>query len=123
MLTKHIIGYIPSLIIPALSSFAAVYCYTHLLTPSEYGHYTLAVNFMTLLNAVFFYWLQVSLPRLMPQAIREGRGNELRVTIYLAFGVVSVVLVVCGCLLLKLISVGDLYWVAWLALPLALARA
>ena len=72
MLAKHVIGYLPSLVVPALTAFAAIYCYTRLLTPREFGQYALALNSMTLLNAVFFYWLQTALPRLIPQAAKES---------------------------------------------------
>ena len=123
MLARHILGYIPSLVVPGLASFAAVYCYTRLLEPGAYGHYALAINSMALLNAVFFYWLQIALPRLMPQAVREGRAGQLRATVYIAFAATSIVLIACAAVVIGLAPLGDLKQVAWLAVPLALARA
>ena len=72
MLARHILGYIPSLVVPGLASFAAVDCYTRLLEPGAYGHYALAINSMALLNAVFFYWLQIALPGSCHR--RSGKG-------------------------------------------------
>mgnify|MGYP001260932081 CR=1 FL=1 len=123
MLGKHVLGYIPSNLIPALTAFGAVYCYTRLLSPEDYGHFALALNSMTLLNAVFFTWLQTSLPRLMPEAVREGKAAQLRATTYAAFIGMSAVMVLCALLFIGTMPLGSLTQVAWLAVPLALARA
>jgi O-antigen/teichoic acid export membrane protein len=123
MLGKHIIGYLPALIVPAASSFAAIFCYTRLLSPGQYGYYALSISIMNLLNALFFYWLQTALPRLLPQAIKEGKAMQLRITAYLAYGAVSMLLVMCMFLFLGIVDIKDLKLVAWLAVPLALARS
>ncbi|MFO1242190.1 MAG: oligosaccharide flippase family protein [Rickettsiales bacterium] len=123
MLARHVLGYIPSLVIPALSSFVAIYCYTRLMEPDEYGYYALALSAMTLLNAVFFYWLQVSIPRLMPQAVREGKSEALKVTSYVAHGIMSFLLAMLTFLIIGFIPGPGMQMVAWLAVPLALARA
>lgn len=123
MLGKHVLGYIPSNVVPALTAFGAVFCYTRLLSPEDYGHYALALNSMTLLNAVFFTWLQTSLPRLMPEAARAGRAAQLRATTYAAFAGMSIVMILCALLFIGTVPLGSLTQVAWLAVPLALARA
>lgn len=123
MLLRHMIGYTPSLLVPALASFVAVFAYTRLLSPTEYGHYALALSSMNLLNAVFFFWLQVSLPRLMPQAIKEGKDAAFRSTAYAAYASVSAIVLVLGVPLLLFFPFGDFYNVALAAIPLALARS
>ncbi len=123
MLGKHVLGYIPSNMIPALTAFGAVFCYTRLLAPEDFGHYALALNAMTLLNAVFFTWLQTSLPRLMPEAVREGRAEMLRTTTYAAFVGMCVIMTLCVLIFIGVVPLGSMTQVAWLALPLALARA
>lgn len=122
MLGKHVIGYIPASIIPALMSFGAVYGYTRLLDPEAYGHYALALNIMTLLGALFFTWLQTALSRLMPQAAREGTAAQLRATAYAAFAGMGGLMLLLGALMIAFAPLGDLTQTAWLALPLALAR-
>jgi O-antigen/teichoic acid export membrane protein len=123
MLAKHILGYIPSFVIPALTSFCGVYVYTRLLTPQEYGHYALTVNSMTLLIAVFYYWLQSSIPRLMPQALKQGTGQKLRVVAYVAFIVASAVLLLLWALLIRCKPLSYLGNLAWLAYLITVMRA
>ncbi len=78
---------------------------------------------MTLLNTVFFYWLQVSLPRLMPQAKKEGKALQLRVTSYFAFTGASFFLIGSAVLWVYFAHHHALYPLAWLAVPLALSRS
>jgi O-antigen/teichoic acid export membrane protein/CelD/BcsL family acetyltransferase involved in cellulose biosynthesis len=123
MLARHVFGYAPSLIIPALTAFGAIFCYTRLLSPQEYGHYALALNAMTIVTAVFYNWLQTALPRLMPQAIKDGRALQLRTTTYFAYAGTSIVMLVVAGVVITFVPLGDLFQVAWLAVPLALMRS
>ncbi|MDD4616424.1 MAG: oligosaccharide flippase family protein [Alphaproteobacteria bacterium] len=123
MLFRHIIGYAPSLLVPAVTAFLAVFAYTRLLSPSEYGHYALALNSMTLVNAIFFFWLQVSLPRLMPQAIRQKNDDAFRTTAYAAYAAVSAVILIIGVPIVCLYPFGEFKAVANVTIPLALARS
>jgi O-antigen/teichoic acid export membrane protein len=123
MLVRHIIGYTPSLIVPGLTAFAAVFFYTRLLSATEYGYYALTINSMNLLNMVFFFWLQMALPRLMPRAAREGRATAFRATTYVAYVCVSSFLLVATGLFAWIAPQGNFYQVAVLAVPLALTRS
>ncbi len=77
MLARQMFGYAPSLVVTALVSFASVTFFTSLMSQSEYGQYSLAVNAMTMLIGVCFFWLQSAASRLMAQAMREGREAKL----------------------------------------------
>lgn len=123
MLLRHIIGYTPSLVVPALTAFVSIFAYTRLLSPAEYGRYALALNTMNLLNAVFFFWLQVSLPRLMPQAIKQGQDKAFRATAYSAYGAVSALVLIIGMPLIFFSPFGEFHEVVLAAIPLALARS
>jgi O-antigen/teichoic acid export membrane protein len=123
MLVRHIIGYAPSLLVPMLASFGAVFCYTRLLSPAEFGNYGLSITTMNILVAVFFYWLQVSLPRLMPQAIKDGRAQQFRATTYVAYLAVSILLLAVAAFAINFLPLGDYYPIAWLAVFMCLARA
>jgi O-antigen/teichoic acid export membrane protein len=57
MLLRHSIIYILAKIIPAIMAFAALSLYTHLLSPSEYGVYTLIFTGAVFLHNVIFNWL------------------------------------------------------------------
>jgi len=119
-LVKHMIGYLPALIIPAITSLLAITVFTHLLTTSEYGQYTLVISGMMFLNTVCFYWLQAALPRLIPTAIRAGNADALRATTYAIFAAISATIV-----LLTLIAnaVMEHRWLLWFAVGLGIARS
>lgn len=57
MLFKHSLIYLLAKIIPAIIAFAALSLYTHFLTPSEYGVYTLIFTGAVLLHNVLYNWL------------------------------------------------------------------
>jgi len=123
MLLRHIIGYTPSLIVPGITAFLAVFAYTRLLSPAEYGEYALALNSMNLLIAVFYLWLQVASPRLMPQAIKKNRADAFRATAYLSHAGVSIVIVCVGVPLLFLSDSFDFRELGFVAILLALSRS
>ncbi len=57
MLLRHSIIYILAKVIPGLMAFAALSLYTHLLSPGEYGIYTLIITGTALLHNVLYNWL------------------------------------------------------------------
>lgn len=57
MLFRHSSIYILAKLIPGLMAFAALSLYTHLLSPDEYGVYTLIFSGAVLLHNVVFNWL------------------------------------------------------------------
>ncbi|WP_299875258.1 oligosaccharide flippase family protein [uncultured Cocleimonas sp.] len=57
MLFRHSGIYILAKLIPGLMAFAALSLYTHLLTPSEYGVYTLIFTGTVFIHNVVFNWL------------------------------------------------------------------
>jgi len=57
MLFKHTSIYILAKAIPGIMAFVALSLYTHLLTPDEYGLYTLIFTAAMFANNVIFFWL------------------------------------------------------------------
>jgi len=57
MLFKHTSIYLFAKAIPGLMAFGALSLYTHLLTPEEYGLYTLIFTAAMFANNVIFFWL------------------------------------------------------------------
>ena len=57
MLFKHSGIYILAKLIPGLMAFAALSVYTHLLSPEEYGLYTLIFSGVVFIHNVIFNWL------------------------------------------------------------------
>lgn len=57
MLLRHSIIYILAKMVPAIMAFAALSMYTHFLSPSEYGLYTLIFTGSVFLHNAIFNWL------------------------------------------------------------------
>ena len=66
MLLKHSGIYILAKIIPGLMAFIALSVYTHLLTPSQYGVFTLIFTSAIFVNTTVFNWLPVGMVRFWP---------------------------------------------------------
>ncbi len=123
MLKRHILGYAPSIIIPALASFGSVYAFTRLLQPEDYGYYALVINTMTLLNGVFFTWQQVALTRMLPEAARSGREDRFQSTIMKSFLVIVLALLFLAWPLSHVIASSSVRTVVWLALLMTAFRS
>lgn len=66
MLLKNSGIYMLAKIIPGLMAFTALSVYTHLLTPSQYGVYTLIFTAAMFMNTTVFNWLPVGMVRFWP---------------------------------------------------------
>lgn len=66
MLIRHSILYLVGRAIPAGVGLLALALYTRLLSPEQYGLYALVVAAMSMLNAVLFHWLSLSVSRVLP---------------------------------------------------------
>lgn len=59
----HLIRYIPSVVFPSLFGFIAVAVYTRLLSPQEYGYFTLAFSTSLIIEIITLNWLNQSILR------------------------------------------------------------
>ena len=66
MLLKNSTIYIVAKVIPGLMAFMALSVYTHLLSPEQYGVYTLIFTAAMFVNATLFNWLPVGMIRFWP---------------------------------------------------------
>ena len=66
MLLKNSSIYMFAKIIPGLMAFTALSVYTHLLTPQQYGVYTLIFTAAMFVNTSIFNWLPVGMVRFWP---------------------------------------------------------
>lgn len=62
-LSKDTLLYIPAQIIPGIISFISLMIYTRLLTPEEYGRYTLVYTVTMFITTMFFSWIEQSTVR------------------------------------------------------------
>ena len=63
MFLKHSLFYLLAKVIPALASFITLAAYTRMLTPSEFGVYTVLLTAVNLVNTILFYWLVIGILR------------------------------------------------------------
>jgi O-antigen/teichoic acid export membrane protein len=75
MLGRHTIFYFLARALPGAVNFIAIAFYTRLLSPGEYGQYTLLLSTAALLNVVCFQWLRVGLLRYLP--MYEGDRKDV----------------------------------------------
>lgn len=73
MLLRHSAYYLLASGVPGIINFLAIYFYTRLLTPEEYGKYALVVAGVGLFNVVFFQWYRLALLRFFPAYERDPR--------------------------------------------------
>lgn len=66
MLLQHSISYFLIRGISGLTGLLAIYLFTRLLTPAEYGLYALTLAGVSIVSTVFFQWLNIGLTRFMP---------------------------------------------------------
>ncbi len=99
---RYIVGYLPATMLPAVMSFVAVYTFTRLLSPTEYGTYSLALSGIMLAQAACFYSLQLGGGRFYPKAEKEGTVVPFFATVYRIFFAIGLGVVVAFAVLREL---------------------
>lgn len=96
MLFKHSLIYILAKLIPGLMAFVALSIYTHLLSPEEYGLYTLLFTGVVFLHNVIFNWLPSATLRYWsdPEYTKSQFTNTLGTSYLRLIGILSLFLVV-----------------------------
>jgi len=88
---RQIIGYMPATVIPAATSFLMIYVYTRLLTPSEYGNFSLVFSAVLVIQTSLFFAIPVALTRFYPEAVDQERRDHFLVECYLLFYILCIV--------------------------------
>ncbi len=88
MLNRHFSIYLVAYILPAAVGFFAVTAYTRLLTPAEYGVYVVGLSLASILGAVFFAWIKLSVSRYQAMSAEV----DFRGTAMVAFALTAAVL-------------------------------
>ncbi len=123
MLVRHVLGYLPANVVPAMTAFAAVYVYTRMLSPEDYGVYSVILSVTLLCQAVFYYWLQIGATRFYARAEIDRDMPAFSGTIYKGTVLSSVLMsVIYVAVLLLWTFPANLLVGLWLGLPLVLAR-
>src|SRR6478672_3577473 len=87
-LVSHAAIYLVARGLPGLIAFLAIPVFTRLLEPGAYGRYALVLATASVLNALLFQWLRLSLVRYLPAYHNEPA--KLKSTLLAANGVVAI---------------------------------
>lgn len=121
MLIRHSALYFLGRILPGALGLLALAIYTRLMNANEYGQYVLMIASVSIVNAVCFQWLSLSLDRYF--AVHMGQPKVLISTILVGFLALCVITGVIGGALAWLWPDGRLRWFIVLAVVLAWAQA
>ena len=86
---RQIVGYIPSTVVPAIASFAMIYIYTRLLTPAEFGGFSLVFSVILVVQASLFFAVPLALMRFYKQAVEQQRKVQFLGECYTLFYLLS----------------------------------
>ncbi len=86
---RQIVGYIPSTVVPALVSFAMIYIYTRLLTPVEFGAFSLVFSVIVVVQTSLFFAVPLALMRFYAQAVEQERRVRFLRECYTLFYVLN----------------------------------
>jgi O-antigen/teichoic acid export membrane protein len=93
MLLKHTVVYSITKLLPAIATLIGISLFTRLLSPNEYGLYSLSLLIASAGSAIFFQWLSLSLGRFYQEGGRELK-DKLLSTILISFILVSLFVIV-----------------------------
>ena len=115
MLLKNSSIYMFAKIIPGVMAFTALSVYTHLLTPEQYGVYTLIFTAAMFVNTSIFNWLPVGMVRFWPGGtFTEATFISTLGVLYRALSLPIIILAVLIALFIDTEKVP--YLMAWLVL-------
>ncbi|OGO65803.1 MAG: hypothetical protein A2029_12985 [Chloroflexi bacterium RBG_19FT_COMBO_47_9] len=121
MLIQHSFQYLLGRIIPGAVSLLALALYTRLMSSDQYGLYALTIAAMSMINAVCFQWLNLSLGRFLPA--HEGRPQKLLATSLIGFLMLVVATGVLGLAVAWLWPDKNLRWLIIFAVTISWAQA
>lgn len=132
MLTKHTFIYMLLKGSAGLFGLITIFVFTRLLTPEEYGVYSMLISAMSILYVIFFHWLSLSLTRFYSHD--NAQTDKFLPSVLLSFFiaiVISSLLLLFFLLVFKNYSWGKWFFIlpfltwsyAWLELNLRIANA
>lgn len=97
MFWKGVWGYLPANIVQGVVGFLAIYLFTRLLDPAEFGRYALAFSVLTLAHVAVFSWLEAAMARYWAAQKSEAEMAAHFAALYrMAFILVIAFLVAAG---------------------------
>lgn len=121
MIAKQIFQYFFSKAVPGIINFSAIAIYTRILSPHDYGVYSIALITSTFLALVCFQWVQLSLLRFYAENIHQ-EDKFLR-TIFYCFFISALPLIVAAPVIYVFLPSLKSWPVLALVVALAVAQA
>lgn len=84
-LLKHLIKYLPSIIMPAISGVMTLAVLTRILPTREYGLFALSTATMMMLQAIFVQWLSLAIVRFYTASDEEHEKNSIIASVAIFF--------------------------------------
>ncbi len=101
MMWRRLLGYFPASLAGGLASFGAVYAFTRLLSPAEYGFYALALTAMGIAYTVSVTWAEAAAYRFSGAARDQAaQADHVRTTLVLLAGSAALAIALMTCLIL-----------------------
>lgn len=89
MLNRHLLTYLPVYAAQILVGFGSVVVFTRVLSPEDYGRYTLVLAGALLLQTLVFTWLDAAVARHHARATARGRFGGHLATAFSLYGVLA----------------------------------
>ncbi|VAV86954.1 hypothetical protein MNBD_ALPHA06-775, partial [hydrothermal vent metagenome] len=88
MLWRHLFGYLPLNIAQAIAGFGGIFLLTRLLSPAQFGMYSLVFSVVTITHSLCFTWIEASVARSYVRAEADQRLADHLATAfqYLLYG-------------------------------------
>ena len=81
MILRHMLGYTLVKFFPAIASLTTLMLFTRLMSPSQFGEYSLTVNVTTIMVAILGNFLVIGLGRFEPASNTQEEKNKLHSTV------------------------------------------
>lgn len=94
MILRHTLGYTLVKFFPAIASLVTLMLFTRLMSPAQFGEYSLTVNVTTTMVAILGNFLVIGLGRFEPAAVTVAEKSKLHSTVIVTSIAVSVAVAV-----------------------------
>lgn len=120
---RHGVIYLISKLLPATSSLIILAAYTRLLTPEQYGSYSLTILVSAFFNAIFLQWVVRGVGRNLPDCKSENESYVLLNTSRLIFLIISFFLIILGLLAYYIHPSRDAVFIAYFVGLISVSQA
>ncbi len=96
MLWRHLFGYLPLNIAQAVVGFGGIFLLTRLLTPEQFGVYSLVFSATTILHSLCFTWIEAAIARSYARAEADKELADLLATAYHYLVIGTIIVAVLG---------------------------